>query len=53
MSLVLVRSIGIALKGTMSGTKTRIGESIFMMKVMYSVLKELNGMKLGGTNERR
>ena len=53
MLSVSAKSIGTAIQDTMYGTKTRIGESIFMMKVMYSVLKELNGGKLGGTKERR
>ena len=53
MLSVSVKSIGTATKDTMSGTKIRIGDSIFMMKVMYSVLKELNGGKLGGSKGRR
>ncbi len=53
MLSVSVKSIGIATKGIMLETKTLIGESIFMMKVMYSVLKELNGGKHGGINQRR
>ena len=50
MLLVSLKSIVIQAKGGIIKTENVILSCIFMMKVVYSVLKELNGIKPTGKN---